>query len=94
MGGCACAVGEGGGGGGVGVGCDELLAELAEGVVVGGGLLELFGLGDGAEGGDCCSVDVGEVGEGEGWVGEVVEEGVGVVGMGSGQWGMGRGRTV
>jgi hypothetical protein len=76
VGGCLCAVGEGGRGGGVGRGLDELLSELCEGVVVGGGLLELGGFGDGAEGGDGGLVDVGEVGEGEGGVGEVVEEGV------------------
>lgn len=78
VGGCCCAVGECGNCRGVGVRVDELVAELGEGVVGREGLLELGGLGGFGECGEGGAVDVGEVCEGEGGVGEVVEKGVGI----------------
>ena len=70
-------VGEGGCRGGGGRGGGKLGADLGEGEVGGLGLLELGRGGAFGELGDGVAVDVGEGGEGEGWVGEVVEEALG-----------------
>ena len=78
VGGCRGALGECGGGGGVCRGVDELVAELGEGVVGREGLLELGGLGGCGECGEGGAVDVGEVGEGECGVGEVMQQALGI----------------
>jgi hypothetical protein len=63
---------------------DELGAQGVEGAPGFELFFELGGGCEACEGGEVEVVDVGEVGEGEGWIGEVVEEGVGAGDRGSG----------
>ena len=67
-------LGERGGGGVRGRGGLQLGADGGEGEVGGFGLLEGGGLGGRGELGDGSAVDVGEVGEGEGGVGQVMKQ--------------------
>ncbi len=71
---------------------EELGAQGVEGAPGFELFFELRGVGEAREGGEVEVVDVGEVGEGQGRIGEVVEEGVGAGGWGSGiGWGGGLG---
>lgn len=70
-------VGEAGGCQGAGLGLDDGLACVGDALDGGDGLAVGFGFEGGGELGERYAVDLAEVERGDGWVGEVFEEGVG-----------------
>ena len=81
-------IGETGGGLGAGFGLDDGSAGGGDALDGGGGLFVGFGLEQIGELGEGEGVEAAEIEGGDGWVGEVFEEGVG-----EGRGGMGRSKT-